>query len=401
MTLRNLKFITTYKRGNMKKLFLLALIGAFFIAANAEAQQGDVSNSTMDPKAATYYNSAIQFMKSGQYENALTSLDSSLMIAKDYRMYYMQGQANLKLGKTAEALTSFGESVKLNPEYDMGYMAIGNTHLALKEYEQAINDFKKVTEVTKDASTKEKAEESIKFSTNAQSIEFYNKGNELSKQSNFEEAIKNYDLALSISKDPKYYYQKSLALSKLSKTKEAEDALNAAVALDETFDLGYVALANIQTTNKDYAGAVKNYEKALAVTKNDNLKTNIPDYISKTYLVAGNNSYKDKKYDQSIEWMQKSVSTSPSDAAYLGLVKAFIEKKKYADALTSLDSVKALQKTVKDEAIAYYKGMVHLNKGEDSKAIENFTIALNDPSYKKASQSQIDYIKAKQKGNKK
>lgn len=81
--------------------------------------------------------------------------------------------------------------------------------------------------------------------------------------------------------------------------------------------------------------------------------------------------------------MQKSVSTSPSDAAYLGLVKAFIEKKKYADALTSLDSVKALQKTVKDEAIAYYKGMVHLNKGEDSKAIENFTIALNDPSYKK------------------
>ena len=309
----------------MKKLFLLTLIGTFFISANIDAQQGDVSsNGTMDPKAATYYNSAIQFMKSEQYENALKSLDSSLLVSKDYRIYYLQGQANLKLGKTTEALTSFGESIKLNAEYDMGYMAIGNTHLALKEYDQAINDFKKVTEVTKDAGTKAKAEESINFSTNAQSIEFYNKGNELSKQNNYEEAIKNYDLALSISKDPKYYYQKGLAFSKLTKTKEAEESLNSAVALDDSFDIGYVALANIQTANKDYAGAVKNYEKALAVTKNDNLKTNIPDYISKTYLVAGNNSYKDKKYDQSIEWMQKSISTLPSDAAYLGLALSLI-----------------------------------------------------------------------------
>jgi hypothetical protein len=42
-----------------------------------------------------------------------------------------------------------------------------------------------------------------------------------------------------------------------------------------------------------------------------------------------------------------------------------------------------------------------MNKGEESKAIESFTIALNDPNYKKASQSQIDYLKAKQKGTKK
>jgi hypothetical protein len=69
--------------------------------------------------------------------------------------------------------------------------------------------------------------------------------------------------------------------------------------------------------------------------------------------------------------------------------------------LTSLDSSKALQKTVTDGAIAYYRGLVQMNKGEESKAIESFTVALNDPIYKKASQAQIDYLKAKQKGNKK
>jgi len=98
-------------------------------------------------------------------------------------------------------------------------MASGNTNLALKQYEQAINNFKKVAEITKDPNTKNKADESVNYTLGVQSIEFYNKGNELYKQSKFEEAIKSYDQALSISKDPKYYYQKGLAFSKLSKNK--------------------------------------------------------------------------------------------------------------------------------------------------------------------------------------
>jgi len=386
----------------MKKLFFLIAIFSCVISPIINAQQTDATpNGTMDPKAASYYNSAIQFMKAEQYENAIASIDSSLMIAKDYRACYLQGQAYQKLGKTSEALNSFNECVKLNPDYDMGWMSLGNTNLASKEYEQAINNFKKVAEVTKDSNTKSKAEESINYTLGVQSIEFYNKGNDLYKQSKFEDAIKSYDQALSISKDPKYYYQKGLALSKLSKNKEAEDALKSSIALNDSFDIGYVALASIQTVNKDYDGAIKSYEKALAVTKNENLKTSINESISKTYLAAGNNSYKDKKYDQAIDWMLKSINNTPSDVAYLGLAKAYIEKKKYNDAITAIDSSKVMQKTVTDGAIAYYRGLVQLNKGEDNKAIESFTIALNDPNYKKASQAQIDYLKAKQEGTKK
>jgi len=386
----------------MRKLFFLIVIYTCFVSVSVNAQETDVSsNGTMDPKAAVHYNTAVQFMKAEKFDDALKSIDSSLMISKDYKSYYLQGQANLKLGKTSDAIISFGESVKLNPGYDIGWMASGNAHLVLKEYDLAINDFNKVAEVTKDSNIKSKAEESIAFTLNTKSIDFYNSGNDLYKQNKFEEAILSYDQALSISKDPKYYYQKGLAFSKLSKNKEAEDALRSSVALNDSFDIGYVALASLQTVNKDYDGAIKSYEKALAVTKNENLKTSINESISKTYFAAGNNSYKDKKYDQSIEWMMKSINNSPSDAAYLGLAKAYIEKKKYNDAITALDSSKALQKTVTDGAIAYYRGLVQMNKGEESKAIESFTVALNDPIYKKASQAQIDYLKAKQKGNKK
>ncbi len=385
----------------MKKLFFLLIIFVCFTTITLNAQQTDeLSNSTMDTKSATYYNSAIQYMKAEQYESALKLIDSSLIIAKDYRIYYLQGQANLKLGKTNDAIVSFNESLKLNPEYDLGWMAAGNTHLALMEYDQALNDFKKAAETTKNADTKNNVVESINFVLNAKSIEFYNDGNELNKQGKFEEAIKSYDEALNISKDPKYFYQKGVVYTKLKKYKEAEIELKSAIALDDSFDLGYVALGNVQTVNKDYEQAVKSYEKALSVTKNETLKLSIQESISKTYFSAGSNSYSNKKYDQSIDWMLKSNAITPSDLAYLGLAKAYIEKKKYSDANTALDSAKALQKTISDGAISYYRGMIHLNKGEDAKAIEMFTVALVDANYKKASQSQIDYLKKKQKGAK-
>jgi tetratricopeptide (TPR) repeat protein len=383
----------------MRKSFLVLGIIILFISKGINAQQMDnPSPEKMDAKAATYYNNAIQLMKAEKFEDALKSIDSSLLIAKDYRTYFLQGQAFLKLGQVNDAKQSFSESVKLNPNYDMAWMSLGNAHLAVKEYQLAENDFKKVAEVTKDSEVKKKAEESLVFVSQSKAADLFNQGKELYKQNKFEEAINLYDQALTISKDPKFYYQKGLALSKLSKNKEAVDALKSAVALDNSFDAGYVALASLQTANKDFAGAIDSYQKALSVTKDENLKANISDNIPKTYLMAGNNAYKEKKYDSSIEWILKSIAASPTDAAYLGLAKAYIEKKKFNEAANALDSAKSLQKTVSDGAIAYYTGLIQRNKGEDKKALDSFTIALNDPTYKKASQAEIDYLKAKQKG---
>jgi len=383
----------------MKKLFFLSGIFTFFVFMEIDAQQTDTTE-TMDPEAAIHYNNAIQSMKAEKYEDALKSLDSSLIIAKDYRSYFLQGQAYLKLNKIDNAKQSFSECLKMNPNFDMGWMASGNAHLAAKEYEQAENDFKKAAEVTKDPELKKNAEESIKLISNTKPIDLFNQGNEFYKQNKFEEAVKSFDQALSLLKDQRYYYQKGLALLKLNKNKEAEDAFKSAIAVNDSFDLAYVAVASLQTANKDYEGALKSYEKALSVTTNENLKGSIRDASLKTYLIAGNNAYKEKKYDQSIEWMLKSLAVSPSDEAYLGLAKAYIEKKKYNDATAALDSAKAIKKTITDGAIAYYTGLIQLNKGEDNKAIESFTAALNDPVYKKASQAQIEYLKAKQKGTK-
>jgi tetratricopeptide (TPR) repeat protein len=352
----------------MRALFILSCFFTILINSGINAQQSESSSANeMDPNAASYYNDAIQFMKAQQYQDALKFLDSSLMVSKDYRSYFLQGQAYLKLEQVDNAKKSFNESLKLNPNFEMGWMGSGDAHLAAKEYDLAVNDYKKAAEVSQNPEVKKNAEESIKRIANAKAKEDYNKG---------------------------------IAFLKANQFKEAEGSFKAAIATDESFDLAYIGLANAQAANKDYESAIKSYEKALSLTTDENLKKSIKVSVSKTYMVAGNNSYKEKKYDESISWMMKSLEASPSDAAYLGLAKAYIEKQKYKDAGSALDSAKTVQKAVSDGAIAYYTGLVQLNMGEENQAIESFTEALTDPTYKKASQSQIDYIKAKQKGAK-
>jgi len=351
----------------MRSLLIFSCFLVIFINSAINGQSDNSTANEMDPNAASYYNDAIQFMKAQQYQDALKFLDSSLMISKDYRIYFLQGQAFLKLDKIDDAKKSFEESLKLNPNFEMGWMGSADAHVAAKEYDLAVSDYKKAAEVSQNAEVKKNAEESIKRISNAKAIDEYNKG---------------------------------LAFFKANQLKEAEESFKSSISINDSFDRSYLALASVQAANKDYEGAIKSYEKALSVTTDENLKASIKESVSKTYMIAGNNSFKEKKYNESISWMMKSLEASPSDAAYLGLAKAYIEKQKFKDAAGALDSAKTVQKAVSDGAIAYYTGLVQLNLGEENQAIESFTEALTDPTYKKASQSQIEYIKAKQKGAK-
>ncbi len=200
--------------------------------------------------------------------------------------------------------------------------------------------------------------------------------------------------------DPKTHFQKGITLSKMEKSDDAEKSFNAAIAADPTFDLAYLALAGLLTKKNDYDGAIKNYEKVIEVSKNPTLVNSAKEGESRTYLVAGNTAIKEKKYDKALDYFTKANEKAGSDQAFLGLAKAYNEKRQYDNALKSLDSTVALKKTVSDGAIAYYRGLIYFNKGDNTKALENFKAGLTDPTYKKACQSQIDFINAKLKGAK-
>ncbi len=383
----------------MKRVILLSGLLALIALTAVEAQQ-DTSATKMDPKAATYFNNAVQNLQNQKYDEAVIYADSSLQIVKDYKTYLLKGDALLKLNKYAEAKEAYNASLVLN-QSDVAYNKLANTQLLLKEYDEAISTYGKVLQVTQNEETKKNAQESIDFAKNSKAIEFFNKGNELSKANQFDEAIKNYDMALAINaKDSKTHYQKGITLSKMDKADEAEKSFKASIEIDPAFDMAYIALAGLLTKKNDYDGAIKNYEKVIEISKNANLVSSAKEGESRTYLVAGNVSIKEKKYDKAIDYFSKANEKASSDQAFLGLAKAYNEKKQYDNALKSLDSTVALKKTVSDGAISYYKGLIYFNKGDNTKALENFKTGLTDPTYKKACQSQIDFINAKLKGAK-
>ncbi|HEX2866688.1 MAG TPA: tetratricopeptide repeat protein [Ignavibacteriales bacterium] len=394
----------------MKKfLFILGSVFIFSITS-AYAQQDTTTQKdtttagqqTMDPQAAKYYNSAIENMKAGKYQEAITSLDSSLQIAKDYRTYFLKGQALLKTGNMQDARTSFLSSIQLDSTYDQALYALANTDLALKNYPEAIKNYKKVMDVTKNPELKSGAESAIALAQQNTAIEFFNRGNELQKANKFDEAVQSYDKAISIDpNDYKTYYQKGLALSKMNKEDDAVKAFNESIAKNDSFDLAYVALGGILTSKKDYEGALDNYKKAISVTKNENLKAGIKEGIVRTYLILGNGFMKKKQYDKAVENYKKAAESTGNDQAYLALAKAYIDKKQFSEALTALDSVDVNKKTVSDGAISFYKGVVNYEKGDKDKALSNFDAASKDPVYKKASSSYIARINAEKKQGKK
>lgn len=385
----------------MKKVILSINILLLLCASNMMAQQDTSSSEKMSPQAAIFYNKAVENLKDQKYDAAIAYFDSSLQISPNYRTYYQEGQAYIKMQKYDDAARAFNESVKLNDKNDQAYLALGNVQLILKEYDKSIATYNKAIQVSQSEELKKAAQESIEFANNSKAIDYFNRGNEFFKDGKYNDALKNYDMSLSLnSKDPKTYYQKGLTYSKMNNDKDAEKAWKKAIEVDSTFDFAYIALAVFQTRSNDFDDALKNYQKVLSVSGNENLKNAASDGISSIYLIQGNNAFKKKRYDTAIDNFQKAIEQKPSDNGYLLLTKAYIEKKQYDNALKAIDSTEVYKNVVSDGAIDYYKGLIYFNMGENKRAIEFFTAGLKDPAYKKACKSQIDYIVALEKGAK-
>ncbi|MGE5680898.1 MAG: tetratricopeptide repeat protein [Bacillota bacterium] len=385
----------------MKKLFFLTNLFVLFMLVSVNAQQTDTtSTEKMDPQAAIYYNNGVELMKSGKFPEAVTMFDSSLQVAKSARTFYMKGQALVKTNNLQDAKNALQSSISLDSTFDAAVYALGNVNLALKNYDDAVANYQQVKRVSKNEALKDEADKAITYVTESRAIDFFNKGNELAKENKFDEAVQNYDKALAINKDYKTYYQKGLTLLKAGKVEDAIASFKSSIALKDSFDIAYVALAGAQTQNKDYEDAIKSYEKAISVTTNEGLKGSIQEGMTRTYVVLGNQYMKEKKYDKAADAFKKATENSDFDQAYLGLARALTEKKQYDNALAALDKAGQFKKTVTDGALSYYRGVIYMNKGDKAKAIENFNAGAKDPQYKKASESQIAYMKAKEEQDK-
>ncbi len=142
----------------MSKLSKVLLVISFllFIAGFSFAQD-------MKPDAAKLYNDGNSLLKEGDYDGAVKKYDAALAIEKDYRIFYQKGIALKKSGKLEDARDAFEQALQQKNDFEAGYNALGGVYFSLGKYEDAVKNFEKVVETTKNNTIKEMVQKNLSF----------------------------------------------------------------------------------------------------------------------------------------------------------------------------------------------------------------------------------------------
>ncbi|MCF6270113.1 MAG: tetratricopeptide repeat protein [Melioribacteraceae bacterium] len=221
----------------------------------------------------------------------------------------------------------------------------------------------------------------------------YNAGNKLIKSGQFIGAIEKYDSAIAIQAHPNMFYQKSVALKKIRKFDEAEQALLKCVELNPDFSAAYSGLGTTYYSLKKYQLAIDNFNKFLEKTDNEKSKAKIKKFIGLAYTQLGQSAKRDGKHKQAIKYLNEAVKNYKYDSAYLALAEINIDLGKYQDALSAADNAINNRKKISKGAGYYYKGLAFKGLDDKEKARENFKIAVKDKTYKASSEYELKQLK--------
>ena len=131
---------------------------------------------------------------------------------------------------------------------------------------------------------------------NPDAATLYNEGNSLVKSGQYNAALEKYDQALAIEQNVKVYYQKSVALKKIRKFNEAEQALLKAVELDPNFITAYSGLGTTYYSLKEYGKAIDNFKKYIELSDNEKQNKKIQKFIGLSYTQLGQQAKSGGKY---------------------------------------------------------------------------------------------------------
>jgi tetratricopeptide (TPR) repeat protein len=379
----------------MKKQFFSFLLLMLVSPLVMFAQQQDTTK--LDNNAAIFYNKSVGLVKEGNLKDALAYVDSAIAIAKDYRLSFLKAQIYKKLEDNNNAIAQLQECIALNKSYDPAYLQLSAIYSTQKEYDKVIALNKELIANTQDAQKKNDAEMMIAEAENTIAVDFLNSGVDLIKASKFDEALQAFDKSLALKKVAKAYFYKGYTYKQMQKPEEAKKEFGTAIQLDSAYVMAYISIAEIYREAKDSKSAIPYYIKAVSLAPDEAKKAAFKEALRTAYVSVGLTAFTEKKWDASIESLNKSLEIAKNDKALLNLGRAYSEKKQWDLALqsfdASLDSTLA-KKSVTPGSVAYYKAKMYQSKGDSKKALEQFKLALTDDNFKKFAQSEIDAMNA-------
>lgn len=247
--------------------------------------------------------------------------------------HYYLGKGYETITKADSAIESYNKAVTLNTDYRSAYLGIVKNQIILKKYIEAIrysaqylnknpNDTKMLSynaQAGFKAKWYDKALESFKKLIELEKTTDYNiKGIATCylQETEYEKALEYLDLYIKMYDDNNsgIYFQKAVALMKLSRYEEAIDAMETSIAIKRpALDQEYLQLAAIYARKDDLANAFKSLQTAQKENSKDPL-------IGYQLAIAADRYFADK--NTIISYYQRYVDQFGKETTYGELAAA-------------------------------------------------------------------------------
>jgi len=211
------------------------------------------------------------------------------------------------------------------------------------------------------------------IAANAQTAtDYYNKGLDLFRKKQYNDAIDNYNRAIKLDPNNAYYlYSRGYAYYMLTQFELAAGDYTNAIGLKPNEPANYTGRGNCYFSTKQYDLALQDYFKAVSLDPN-----NAMNYYNRAMVYGVKN-----KYDDAIKDYSQTISINPNYTyAYQGRGNSYFSKKMYDLAQRDYNKAITLEP---NSAINYYNmgNLLNAIKQYDQ-AIDSYTksISLN-PSY--------------------
>ncbi|MEO6871271.1 MAG: tetratricopeptide repeat protein [Chthoniobacterales bacterium] len=173
------------------------------------------------------------------------------------------------------------------------------------------------------------------FAVSPEAAKHGNKGNELAQQGKYDEAIKEFTLAINENvKDPRFYLDRGRTYRIANKMPEAMADFSKAIEMAPDNDVGYFERGKTELAQNQYDPALTDLNKAIELNPN-----NVDAYYRR-----GLTEYHQRKFDEAIKDYTTSIEKNPTDLnAYNRRADVYVAMGNYKQAQPDLETALKLK----------------------------------------------------------
>lgn len=185
------------------------------------------------------YDTGLELMKQGSYEEALTSFKKILSIHESAEVYFNLGYIKTAQGQYEEAILAFRRATQINNAFAQAYQKMGEAYARLGRADEAQVCFEKAAEIFMEKNMEENAEAVFMqaLEINPNTLNVYNSlGILYRRQGRFNDSIRMYQKALRVNpKDEHIMYNLARAFMAVKDLQNAASTLRIAVVINPDF----------------------------------------------------------------------------------------------------------------------------------------------------------------------